>query len=179
MTKILVVPNETIEYELRDKDVEIIVLHKDMERLDIKYAPSLKKIISFSDYVIFGPAERKADIPVLNHCKNLNEIITFGYIKFNTMISTGGIEKVCAWTGTNEIPPTLTSVGSEYFSTFPCYYYDLTAPIEEVDSSLIYAYPQIRECPIKLCDPVITEAIAKPDEVSKPIFEKRLVKKRN
>ncbi len=178
MSRILVVPEDVTEYELRDMEVEIIILHKNMKRLDIQYAPSLKKIVSFSDYIVFGPKEVKTGMPVLNNCKNLNEIITFGYIKFNTMISNNGLEQICAWTGINNLPPTLTSVGSEYFGTFPCYYYDLSLPVEEVDSSLVYAYPVIRECPLQVADTLICNAITNYDEVSRTKFRKRLARNR-
>ena len=179
MAKIFVVPNNISEYVLSDKEIEILVLNKNMKRLEIKYAPSLKKIISLSSYIVFGPEELKADIPVLNKCKNLNEIITFGNIKFNTMISTNGINEVCAWTGVNEVPPTITSVGSEYMTEVPCFYYDLKAPIEEVDSTLLYAYPLIRECPLELIDIFMNDVLENPDEVSKVQLYKQPTKKIN
>ena len=77
MSKIIRIPSKLTEYELRDEKAEVIILHKNMKRFHIIYAPSLKKIINFSDYIVMGPAEVSATIPVLNRAKKLNEIITF------------------------------------------------------------------------------------------------------
>lgn len=141
----LILPNEIVE--LSDASVELLVLTETVKRLNIRYAPNLKKIVNLSEFLIIGPEKAKGDTPALNRCPNLNEIITRGYIKFNTKIETNGKSITCAWTGVeNEITPTLTSIGSEYLGSFPCYFYDTKSPIEEVDTALIYAYPTIREC---------------------------------
>ncbi len=179
MSKILVIPNEKTEYVLSNKEVEILVLNKNMKRLDIKYAPALKKIISLNrGDVTFGPEELTATIPVLNNCKNLNEIVTFGNIKFNTMIATNGKEIVSAWTSVNGVPPTITSVGHEYINEVPFFYYDTKAPIEDADTSLIYAYPAFRYCPTELFDDFLNGILKKPDEVSKAILHNQMIKRR-
>ena len=173
MSKLLMIPSEVKEYEFSNKDAEVVILHKDLERFDIKYAPALKKIISLSEYVVFGPAEAKGEVPILNKCPKLNEIITFGYIKFNTMVVTNGTKKSCAWTGIDEIPPVLTSVEYEYIGDFPCYYYDTKAPLEEIDSTLIYASPLIRECPIRSWSIFMEKSLINPSEVGKPIVKEK------
>lgn len=167
----LIMPNEFVE--LSDVNVEILILTDSVKRLDIRYAPNLKKIINFSESLIIGPEKAKGDIPALNRCPKLNEIITLGYIKFNTKIETNGKSITCAWTGVNdEVVPTLTSVGSEYFGDFPCYYYDTKSSIEEVDTALIYAYPTIRECKTEEFKLFIDKTLQNIDEISSKRFSK-------
>ena len=174
MSKVLVIPNGVTECELLNSEVEVLVLHENVKRLDIVYAPSLEKIICLSPSIILGPAEPKAEAPVLNHCVNLNEIITFGDIKVNTRIEVGGKVVEAAWTGINgDVPPTITSVGDEYTGDFPCFYYDLNAPIEEVYARLIDAEPQIRFCPAESFERLASIAIECPYQVTKPKFQQK------
>lgn len=171
--KKLVIPNEIVE--LSDASVEVLVLTETVKRLNINYAPNLKKIINLSEYLVIGPENVKADVPVLNKCNKLNEIITYGYIKFNTKIETNGKSIVCAWTGLkDDNVPTLTSVGCEYLGNFPCYYYDINIPIEEVDASLVYAYPTIRSCKVSEFKTFITKALNNLDEVTNDKFSNYL-----
>ena len=167
----LIIPNEIVE--LSDANVEVLVLTDSVKRLNIRYAPNLKKIINFSELLIIGPEEAKGEVPALNKCPNLNEIITYGYIKFNTKIETNGKSITCAWTGDEDMKvPTLTSVGSEYLGSFPCYHYDITSPIEEIDTALVYAYPTIRECKTEEFKPFIDKTLQNLDEVTDDRFSK-------
>lgn len=172
MTKLFIVPDETKEYVLSDEEVEVLILNRNLQRLDIRYAPALKKIISLGECVIFGSSVLKNDVPVLNKCRSLNEIIAFGNIIFNTALRGD----ICCWSGIDEIPPTLTTIGFEHNGLFPCFYYDTTAPIEMVDSTFIYANPTIRECSIELIDDLIQKAIEIPEEISEIRISKKKTK---
>ena len=171
MSKVLVIPNEIIECELLNSEVEVLILHENVKRLNIVYAPSLEKIICLSPSIILGPKEPKAEVPVLNHCVNLNEIITFGDIKVNTRIEVGGKVIEAAWTGINgDVPPTITSVGDEYTGNFPCFYYDSSAPIEEVYTKFIDAEPTIRFCSKESFERLAETAVECPCKVTQPKF---------
>ncbi len=160
----LTLPNEVIE--LSDASVEVLVLDENVKRLDIKYAPHLKKIVNLSEYLIIGPEKATGAVPVLNRCPALNEIITCGYIQFNTKIETNGKSITVAWTGLQgDNMPVLTSVGSEYLGAFPCYYYNTDCPIEEVDTSLMYAYPIIRECKKEALKPFLEASFSDVNQV--------------
>ncbi len=170
MRKVMVVPPEITELDLRDTDVEILYLHRKMERLDIQVAPSLKKIIFFGEYITFGPSEPEIGVPALNRARKLNEIITTGYINFNTFTLNTGVPVRTGWVSLSGEPPVLTSVG-EYPGDFPCYYYDLYASSEH--SKLIDAEPIVRSCSPKFYEFAVVNAVDHPDSISEPILTLR------
>ena len=49
-----------------------------------------------------GPKKKQVDIPVLNFCPNLKEIISFGQIEFNTMLNVNGKNRDCGYSFVNE-----------------------------------------------------------------------------
>ncbi len=167
MKRVIVVPPEITEFELRDKDVEVLYLHKKVERLDIQMAPSLKKIIFLGEYITFGPKEPRITVPALNRAGKLNEIITTGYINFNTFTLNNGFPVRTGWVSLTGEPPVLTSVG-EYPGDFPCYYYDLYASSEH--SKLISAEPIVRECSPRYYEFAVMNAVDHPDFVSQEIL---------
>lgn len=151
------------ELKLSDETVEVIMLPATLKRLEIAHAPNLKKIISYSPELTIGPSEKKLAIPALNHCKSLCEIITMGDVRFNTMLNIGGRERACAWTtvGRDNVyehtAPVLTTIGYEAIYDFPCYYYDLNAPVDE--PRLEYYYPEVRVCPSILSEQLLESAL--------------------
>lgn len=167
---------ETIK--LVDENVNVIFLPSTTKRLEIGYAPKLKKIVSFSPELVIGPENKRADIPALNHCSNLLEIITFGSVRFNTMLPIDGEYRECAWTtvgkdGVYELEaPVLTTIGSAPEQEFPFYYYDLNAPVDE--PRLEYYYPNVRTCPAEATDFLLDSAIRDVDSVTTLKKEKQL-----
>ena len=170
MKKINYYAEGTEVIKVSDEFVEVIILPRSSKRLEISYAPNLKKIVSLSSELIVGPEVKKADIPALNHCKSLNEIIAFGEIKFNTMLPIGGKYRECAWTtvgkdGEFELEaPVLTKIGTDPIYEFPCYYYDLNAPVDE--PRLEYYYPTVRTCPSEITDLLIEAAFKDVDSAA-------------
>ncbi len=152
------VPEGTKEYEVKDEKIEVLILNADLERLDIKYAPSLKKIISFSDCVTFGPREEEIGLPILNNCSFINEIITFGQIKFNTLVQVKGKSVPCAQI--NSDLPILTSVGKEYLHDFP--FYSINIPEEKVEPII----PIIRDVNHLVGEALIFTAVNNPTEIA-------------
>ena len=166
MVKILEIPAEMKSYEMVDAETEILVLPVGFERLDIRYAPNLKKIISRSNHVTFGPESRNIGMPILNRCPKLNEIITYGDIDFNTAILINGQVASCAWLKAGADAPTLTSVGTDYLLDYPCYTWKTMDGLVCVEE----AYPTIRVCTSEKADVFIAQSIDNPDEVTKPKF---------
>lgn len=170
MKKINYYAEGTEVIKLSDEFVEVIILPKSSKRLEITYAPNLKKIVSLSSELIIGPEVKRADIPALNHCKSIREIIAFGDIRFNTTLPINGKETECAWTtvgkdGEFELEaPVLTTIGRDPIYEFPCYYYDLNAPVDE--PRLEYYYPEVRTCPSELTDLLIDAAFKDVDSVT-------------
>lgn len=171
--------NEVVR--LVDEEIEILLLAKKVKRLEIAFAPNLKKIISLSPELIIGPEVRRADTPALNYCKSIREIITLGDVKFNTTLFIDGKYRECAWTtaGKDGIyeasAPALTTIGHKPMHEFPCYYYDLSVPIEE--TKLRYINPEVRSYPIELITSIIESALDDPNSVTSLDKEPQLIKK--
>jgi len=161
MSKVLKVEEGLKEYILFDKDAEVAILPASLERLDIRYAPSLEKIISLSSLLTIGPKEKKLSFPALNYCENLNEIITFGDISFNTMFLLNGKPSSYASLKPNGAP-TLTSVDFDYINEFPCYNFNIQSNITKIEE----AYPTIRKCSKERAQEFIDQAIEHPSVVT-------------
>ena len=163
MPKILEIPEGVKFYEMNDDEIEILILPSGLERIDIKSAQNLKKIISHSNAVTFGPKCKTIGIPVLNKCPKLNEIITYGDIDFNTAILINCRVVSCAWLKEGQDAPTLTSVGFDYLLDFPCYSWIVGDGLFRFDD----AYPNIRMCSFEKADVFIAQVMENPDEVTK------------
>ncbi len=164
MCKIVSYPNGTESVALLDNDVEVIILPTTAKRLEILSATNLRKIISLSNKLTIGPAVKKNWIPALNGCRNINEVVTFGNVEFNTTLHMNGKDKECAWTTGDELalPPVMTIVGDERKNLFPCYYYG-NGPIEE--TNLCDASAPIRVLPSELVDTFLDSSLKEVNEV--------------
>jgi hypothetical protein len=164
MKKIISVPSGVEEYCIQDNEVQAVILPITVTRVNVGYSPKLELIISFSQNLTMGPKKKQLDIPVLNFCPNLKEIISFGQIEFNTMLNINGKNRDCGYSFVNEedVLPYLTIVGkNETFENYeiPCFQYDLTKPMENVDRELLTRPIIARNCPVELVDTLITSRL--------------------
>ena len=162
--------SEDIEVcELIDDEVELLFLPPSLKRIDIKSAHNLKKIISFNSSIIFGPEEARLAAPAFYMCPNLNEIITYGDLNFNTLFLKNGVAVPCGWLRNEQVPPTITTLGFEYQKEVPFYCYNEGKDIISIEE----AYPTIRECPEFRKEAFLKYIDENPNEVSQPKFYRR------
>ena len=164
MCKIVSYPNGTENVALSDNEVEVIILPTTAKRLEVVTATNLRKIISLSNKLTIGPANKRNWVPALNGCRNINEVVAFGDVEFNTTLRMNGKDTECAWTTGDEqlLPPVMTLVGDEKKAKFPCYYYG-NGPIEE--TRLFDAEAPVRVLPAELIDTFLDSSFKEVTEV--------------